>query len=84
MKFLLASLKTFTNSEEGFEKPHNISVPAFLTSHWWIFSGVHSWPAFRKFSGSQAALGQPEAAIGKLGGTSFLKRVTGKIFTISK
>jgi hypothetical protein len=36
MKFLLASLKTLTNSKNCSES-HQISFPAFLCSHWSIF-----------------------------------------------
>ncbi len=38
LNFLLASLIL-----KLFQKPHQISVPAFLHSQWSIFSSVHSW-----------------------------------------
>jgi hypothetical protein len=40
MKFLLASLKTLTNSKKMLRKSHQISVPAFLWFHSYIFSSV--------------------------------------------
>ncbi len=46
MKFLFPSLKTLTNSKSCSRKPHQISVQAFLCSHWSIFSSEYSKPAF--------------------------------------
>jgi hypothetical protein len=54
-----------------FPKPHQISVHAFLSSDWSVFPSVHSQQAFGT-GGYQKA------------GTSSLKRVTGRKFTISK
>ncbi len=57
-----------------FGKPHQMSVPAFLRSHWSIFANVHSWPALGKAFRDTGGF--------RKDGTSSLKRVTGGIFTI--
>jgi hypothetical protein len=41
MKFLLAALKTFTNSKDCSVSRIRISVVSFLCCHWSLFSTVH-------------------------------------------
>jgi hypothetical protein len=62
------------------------SVPAALCSHWSIFFSVRSWPDVGTIFERQAAFGTTFRVTGgyRKAGTSSLKRVTGKIFTISK
>jgi hypothetical protein len=69
--------------------PHQISVPAFLRSPWLIFSFVlYKYIQGRlseQFSESQADLGTTfrDTSGYQKAGTSSLKRVTGRIFTIT-
>jgi hypothetical protein len=72
-KFLLASLKTHTNSKDCYESRIRISVPAFLRCHWSIFSSVHVLSGFRNNIFTGGCL-KP--------GTSFIKRVIRMIFRI--
>jgi hypothetical protein len=85
-KFLLASLKTLTNSKSCSESRIKFSVQAFLCSHWSIYFCVHSKPSFGTISESQVGFGTTFKGTGgyQKAGKSFLKRVTGRNFTISK
>jgi hypothetical protein len=62
------------------------AVLAFLRSHWSIFSGVHSWPALVTIFRIAAAFRNSFRVTGgyRKVETCSLKRVTGRIFTISK
>ncbi len=73
MKFLLASLKT--NFCSGFPFLSLVN-----------FSSVHSWPAFKTISESQAGFRTTFKGTGgyQKAGTSSLKKVTGRNFTIMK
>ncbi len=77
-KFLLASLKTLKYFKDCTKSVTKISVPAFLLSHWFILSGVHSRMAFGKIFrirvGFQKLLELKTAEV----------LVTGSIFTFCK
>jgi hypothetical protein len=86
MKFLHASCKTLNNSKECFETRVKC---LFWLSFFLIgqFSAVHIYVELsEQFSGSQMAFGATfKVADGcRKARTSFLKRVTKRIFTISK
>jgi hypothetical protein len=49
IKYLLVSLKTLTNSNDFFQKSHQISAPAYLLCHWSIFSQCTFLVGFRNF-----------------------------------
>jgi hypothetical protein len=78
-----------TYSKYRSESCFGISVPAFLLSHWFIFSSVqctcHGLLTVQLL-GSQAAFGTTFRITGgyQKAVTSFLKRVTGSIFTSKK
>jgi hypothetical protein len=69
-------------------KASSISIPAFLFSHWLIFSMQCTFMGrlSEHFSGSHAAFGSTFRVTGgyQKAGTNFLKWVTGKIFTTSE
>jgi hypothetical protein len=91
-KWSLKVKNYFKVSAFFFETPTNsasISVPAFLLSHWSIFFSVHSWPAIETIFRitAQATFGTTACRVTgcyRKAGTSFLKRVTGRIFRINK
>jgi hypothetical protein len=76
---LSGSLKTLIGSENCSESRFKqISVPAFLCSHWSIFSVYIHSRHLEQFSGSQAGYGTTFRDTGgyQKAGTSSLKRVT--------
>ncbi len=93
--FLLASLKTLTDSEYCSERCIRISGPAFRVSHCTSFLCLSLVDFLQctchgrlseQFSGSQAAFGTTFRVTGgyRKARTTFLKRVTWIIFTSSK
>jgi hypothetical protein len=81
-KFLLASMKTPPNFKKDSKSRIRISVPAFLLSHWSIFSGVHVIGGFRNNFRNPMGLLKHFFKVrdGFLyAATSSLKRVTGRI-----
>ncbi len=82
-KSLLSSLKTVTNAK----KPHHNFCSCIHTCcHWSIFSSVHHSRLSEHISEYQAAFGTTFSVTGGYlkAGIGFMKRVTGKIFKISK
>jgi hypothetical protein len=87
LKFLFVSLATFTNSKDCYESAS--SVPGFRLSFALIGKFVYiNGGLSEQFSESQAAFGKTFSAMGRsrlwVAGTSFLNRITERIFTISK
>ncbi len=88
MKFLLASLKTLTNAKNCSESRIKFLFRLSFALIGQVFSGVryiHSRLS-EQFSESQAGFGTTVNGTGgyQKAGTSSLKRVTGRNFTISK
>jgi hypothetical protein len=87
MKFLLASLKmtTLLILKIVPKAASNLSVPAFLCSHWSFFQGTFLAGFPNNFSGSPAGYGTTCRDTGgyQKNGTSSQKRVTGMNCTIS-
>jgi hypothetical protein len=86
MKFLLASLKTVTKPKNYSESRIKFLFRLYFASIGKFFSSVHSPPVSEQFSGSETDY---KTTFGDTGGyqkagTSSLKRVTERNFTIRK
>jgi hypothetical protein len=97
IKFLIAALKTFTNSKNcsGSRILHNFCI-GFPPCHWPIFSGVHpSWDAVKiliiehVLDGFRYAISDLRGFLyvfpwSKIAASEHLKGVSGRFFIISK